>query len=1158
MPALPDLLPVFHVLPGAYLLLSRDLVIEAASDAYLAATLSTRDGLLGKNLFEAFPDNPDAPDAHATHNLRASLAQVLATGEPHEMARQHYDVPDPAQPGRFVERHWLPRNTPVLDAQGRVSHILHGVVDVTEQVRDETTLRASQAAERTSLAEAEAQRNRLLTLIAQAPALIASLSGPSHVVELANDGFQAMFGHREIIGKTYREAAPELAGQPFFPLLDEVYRTGDTYYGIEEQAYIDRTNSGQLELLYFNFIYQATRDAAGAVTGILIFAYDVTEQVLARQQVQTLNEELAAINEELLASNEEGLAHNTELLQAQQQLYRLNEDLEARVAERTRALQLAQAEAERQRARLHSLFMHAPAAICILSGPDLVYELVNPGYQEIFPGRQLLGLPVLEALPEIKDHEVYRTFRQVYETGVTHEKLGNLIPLARPEDGVLEDRYFNYIQQARYSEQGDIDGVLVFAFEVTEQVVARQEAEKARRISEATARQLEILTDALPVLISYIDQERTYQFANQAYEAWFNTPPAELIGRPIREVLREPAYERVEAYIDRALAGERLDFDATMPYRDDFTRHIRTSYVPDIREGTVLGFYSLVADVTEQVLARQQVQTLNEELAAINEELLASNEELRANHSELVRTQQALLEAAQRRAYERETFYQVFEQTPASIALLHGPEHRFEYVNAAYQQLFPTRQLLGLPVSEALPETVEQGFLALIDTVYQAGNTFFGTELRLTVEQPDGSPPKDVYFTFTYQAYRESGTIAGISIFAYDVTEQVLARQARETERQRLHSLFMQAPAAICILDGPDLVFELVNPGYQELFPGRQLLGLPVLEALPEVAGTPVETILWDVYNTGQTHEEQALLVPIARTTDGELEERYFTFVYQARHNEEGAINGILAFVFEVSVQVEARRAAEVSAQQARALAQELGATNEQLTRTNVDLDNFIYTASHDLRAPITNIEGLLHTLQSELPPQSQAGEVSYVLELMQDSVERFKRTIEHLTDVSKLQKEHDQPVSEVRLAAVIEDVRLDLAPLLHQVGGRLDVDVRLVPTVMFPEKNLRSVVYNLLSNALKYHHPDRAPEVHVRGRVEEEYLVLEVQDNGLGVDLTRKRQLFAMFQRLHSHVEGSGVGLYMVKRMVENAGGRIEVQSQVGEGTTFSVYFKR
>ena len=170
--------------------------------------------------------------------------------------------------------------------------------------------------------------------------------------------------------------------------------------------------------------------------------------------------------------------------------------------------------------------------------------------------------------------------------------------------------------------------------------------------------------------------------------------------------------------------------------------------------------------------------------------------------------------------------------------------------------------------------------------------------------------------------------------------------------------------------------------------------------------------------------------------------------------------------------------------------------------------------------------------------------------------MERFQRTIEHLTAVSKLQKEHDPPVALVALAPVLEGVRQDLVPLLRQTGGQLRLDIAACPPLRFAEKNLRSVLYNLLSNALKYHHPDRVPDVHVRYRQEADCTVLEVQDNGLSLDLARETQLFAMFQRLHTHVEGSGLGLYMVKRMVENADGKITIHSLVGEGTTFAVYF--
>jgi len=230
---------------------------------------------------------------------------------------------------------------------------------------------------------------------------------------------------------------------------------------------------------------------------------------------------------------------------------------------------------------------------------------------------------------------------------------------------------------------------------------------------------------------------------------------------------------------------------------------------------------------------------------------------------------------------------------------------------------------------------------------------------------------------------------------------------------------------------------------------------------------------------------------------------------------------------------------------------------NEQLQRANVDLDNFVYTASHDLMSPIINIEGLTYALQAQLPAAvQQTYEVEVLLTMMQESVQRFKRTIEHLSDITKLQKEQDQPVAPIALLPVVEDVRLDLASLIRQVGAQVEVDLTAGAQVLFSLKNLRSVVYNLLSNALKYHHPARLPYVRIGCHQEAGYTVLTVQDNGLGLTTKQQGELFKMFRRLHQHVEGSGVGLYMVKRIVENMRGRITVQSEPEVGTTFSVFF--
>jgi signal transduction histidine kinase len=287
------------------------------------------------------------------------------------------------------------------------------------------------------------------------------------------------------------------------------------------------------------------------------------------------------------------------------------------------------------------------------------------------------------------------------------------------------------------------------------------------------------------------------------------------------------------------------------------------------------------------------------------------------------------------------------------------------------------------------------------------------------------------------------------------------------------------------------------------------------------------------------------------------VEDRYFTYIEQARHNEHGEIDGVFVFGFEVTEQILAREQVQRLNEKLMVTNQELCAANKQLTRTNVDLDNFIYTASHDLKAPITNIEGLLYLLKKTLPAEVRSNElVASVLDRMHGSVERFTRTISHLTDVTKLQTEFAQPAEILVLADVVEDVRQDLLPQLTAAGTQFTVAVDDCRPRVFSEKNLRSILYNLLSNALKYRHSSRQPQIHVGCATEDNQLVLKVQDNGLGVSEWQQARLFQLFQRLHTHVEGSGMGLYMVKKIVENAGGTIDVQSQVDEGTTFTIRF--
>jgi PAS domain S-box-containing protein len=675
--------------------------------------------------------------------------------------------------------------------------------------------------------------------------------------------------------------------------------------------------------------------------------------------------------------------------------------------------QAARQEAERQRQHLYNMFEQAPAMICIFEGPQHTFQFVNPPYQALVGNRPLLGKPIAEAMPELAGQPIFGLLDQVYQTGEPFYANEMLVQLDHLNEGreALEKRYYNFIYQARRDLAGTIDGILVFAYEVT-----------------------------------------------------------------------------------------------------------------------------------PQVLAQQALQALNHELEA-----------------RVRRRTKELETAARRLTEEREGFYQTLTQTTGAVAILRGPEHRHVFYNAAYERLFPNRNLVGNPIGEVFPEVVAQGFDKVLDEVYRTGETYYGYEVPAWMNRPDGEVQL-FYLNFAYSAYREAGEIVGISVFAYDVTEAVRSRQALEAQRQEQQRLFEQAPMAIAVLRGPEFIIEQANANAEAIW-GRsvaEVLGRPHFEALPDASGQGYEELLTGVLQSGQPLVLHEVPMRLSRAHTGLPEVGYYSLIFKPLRDEHGLATRIAVMWTEATDQVLARQQVQQLNDELTATNRELHESNARLTRTNADLDTFVYTASHDLKSPIINIEGLLLALREQLPPETQHDETSaQLLEMMEDAVQRFQQTLGYLTDVSRLQQEQDlgQRLTEaVDLPALAEAVRRDILPELRAAHATLTLDLDCCTTVQGSPKTLRSVLYNLLSNAIKYRDPARPCQVVLRCRQLPGQLALDVQDNGLGLSEQQQGQLFRLFRRLHTHVEGSGVGLYMVKKMVDNAGGTLAVQSQPGVGSTFTV----
>ncbi len=217
----------------------------------------------------------------------------------------------------------------------------------------------------------------------------------------------------------------------------------------------------------------------------------------------------------------------------------------------------------------------------------------------------------------------------------------------------------------------------------------------------------------------------------------------------------------------------------------------------------------------------------------------------------------------------------------------------------------------------------------------------------------------------------------------------------------------------------------------------------------------------------------------------------------------------------------------------------QLEKANKKLLKINADLDNFVYTASHDLKSPIANIEGLINTIN--LGSSYNEEEIKIIIDMMSHSVSKFKNTINDLTEIAKAQKNLGDDADLIDIKEVVNDILFLLQDKIHEAEGGINLDLQ-VPEIHFSKKNFRSILYNLISNAIKYRSTNRNLEVNISTVYEAEFLILKVQDNGLGISHSNQNKVFQLFKRAHDHVEGSGLGLYIVKRVIENAGGKIEL----------------
>lgn len=373
--------------------------------------------------------------------------------------------------------------------------------------------------------------------------------------------------------------------------------------------------------------------------------------------------------------------------------------------------------------------------------------------------------------------------------------------------------------------------------------------------------------------------------------------------------------------------------------------------------------------------------------------------------------------------------------------------------------------------------------------------------------------------------------------------EEKLSRDRGDFERHKLEAIFQDSPAAMAVWRGPKMVIELVNPVFQEIFPGRKLEGRPFLEALPEFADQQFPGIIRKVYETGRPYVGREVLARHKRSEDSPIEDHYYDFAYLRIGDLDGMPYGVYGHAIDVSDRVRARRDLE----DGKRRLQESVYSLEQERNLR---ERFVATLSHDLRTPLTAAKMSAQILARRAEDPAEVRKLA--LRII-ESINRSDRMIEDLLDASRLKAGEKLPIAvEACDLRKIASESLDELRTIH--GDRFVLRADEPVEGLWSPGGIRRILENLCGNAVKYGAPDRPITVLLRR--EGASAQLRVHNEGPPIPPEIQPTLFEPFRRasVHPKQKGWGLGLALVKGLAEASGGKIRLTSAPGSGTDFVV----
>lgn len=900
---------------------------------------------------------------------------------------------------------------------------------------------------------------------------------------------------------------------------------------------------------------------------------------------------------------------------------------------------------------LANFLRQAPVAMVFYRGEDFIVDIANEKALEIWGKSidQVKGKPIAEIFPEVESDPTIKARHAEslarLKRGETH--VVNEVELTFVRNGLAHTGWYNYIHEPYRDISGKVVGAIAIAIDVTKQVVARK--------------QLELITDAIPSLVSYVNAREEYEFVNTAYEKWFVKSKNEVVGKTLAEVLGNAAYAKVKEHVDRVLSGNLAAFDSWLNYKDGGERFVSATYVPHFDSSKrVIGFFVLVNDLTERKRYEQTIEEKEqrvrlliegvgagafdydlltgtiywsndlkallgvspdqivdtdfaysvvhpddieaildqfsgllsgskEQMASdyrivrrdngtvrwmhsrykvlfsdkkqpiriigftvditdrkLNEERLNEfnhqlENEVKERTSELVKANQLLIDKNTELKNTHSVLQQLIDSSIELIAVV-DPNLNFLAVNTAFEKFVHKSgsDLIGKHIFEAYPGAKGSKQVELLQ------KALTGERLHLKANSSI-SRPNEVWFDTHIVPLEINGKVEGVIVLSRDITDIVKSELAlvkvntQLEEAQRLSKLgSWEWDVNAGDVTWSDEMYRIY--GYETKFPvdfakATERMSPEHAERSSRRTQQHIQTAMDNFKKTGELiYEVPSLEFPIT-LPDGE--EKILRSSGKLELDPTGKLQRIVGVIQDVT---EIRSAEE----KLRHLVSELEIKNK-------DLESFNFVASHDLQEPLRKIQTFIDRIKNG--GASDEVKADY-LNRIDNAARRMGDLIKSMLTLGRLSKHEDQ-LTEIDLNSIVDYCKSEFELVIREKSAI--VESKDLPVIRASDFQMRQLFINLISNSFKFSKDKPIIKISCEKvkRDNTDYWRLTFTDNGIGFDPKYKEQIFELFQRLHARNEysGTGIGLSIVKRIVERHNGFIEATSEPGQGASFAIY---